>query len=186
MSIPLPENPEAPMPACPPSKCAPLAGRIEPKEKAEARFPSSAIAMLLRIAAEAPAAEMDFQSVEMVDIRLSTASLHRLRSSLPLARDILMYAALTRARTRRIGIKTAAATFPLERVGLAGKLLTCSMAPPTDVSWTAPEVVFDHVPWKMGPAGIVARKGGVPDGMMANWRLTDAVEFHHCGCKEVS
>jgi len=34
--------------------------------------------MLFRIAAEAPPGVMDFQSVEIVDMRLSTASLHRL------------------------------------------------------------------------------------------------------------
>jgi hypothetical protein len=65
-------------------------GRMAPKVKAEVRFPTLDTAMLLRIAAEAPAAEIDFQSVEMVDIRLSTLSEKVLRFCLPLARLHLM------------------------------------------------------------------------------------------------
>lgn len=60
------------------------AGRMAPNEKDELRLPATLlrlIATLLRIAALAPAPDMDFQSVEMVDIRLSTATENRLRFS---------------------------------------------------------------------------------------------------------
>ena len=46
--------------------------------------PETAIEVLL--AACAPAAEIDFQLVEMVEMRLSTASLHRFRFFLALLR----------------------------------------------------------------------------------------------------
>ena len=45
--------------------------------------PTPETAMEVLMAACAPAAEMDFQLVEMVDKRLSTASLHRFRFSWP-------------------------------------------------------------------------------------------------------
>jgi len=56
-----------------------------PKEKEELRFPPPETAIEFLMAGYAPAAEMDFQSVKMVDMRLSTASLHRFRFSLPFA-----------------------------------------------------------------------------------------------------
>ena len=43
-------------------------------KKKELRLPASETGIELLMAACAPAAEMDFQLVEMVDIRLSTAS----------------------------------------------------------------------------------------------------------------
>ena len=70
-----------------------LEGRMAPKEKEELHFPPPETAIEFLMAACAPAAEMDFQSVEMVDMRLSTASLHRFRFSLPFARCILNHAA---------------------------------------------------------------------------------------------
>ena len=62
-----------------------LEGRIPPKEKADERLPT---AIELRMAALAPATETDFQSEEIVDMRLLTASVQRFRSCLPL---ILLY-----------------------------------------------------------------------------------------------
>ena len=50
-----------------------LEGRIEPKEKEELGLPAPETAIEFLMAACAPAAEMDFQSVEKVDVRLSTA-----------------------------------------------------------------------------------------------------------------
>ena len=77
-------------PAASPSTATELMGRMG-KVKAEERFPELLeMAILLRIAAVAPAAVIDLQSDEMVDMRLSTASEKRLRFSLPLARLILM------------------------------------------------------------------------------------------------
>src|SRR6267154_6238562 len=86
--------------------------------------------MLLRIAACAPATEMGFQSVEMVLMRLSTASLHRLRSSLPVWRLNLTTAAMAMHMTRRRGMTTAAATLPPEVwVLVKGPLFTTVTAP---------------------------------------------------------
>lgn len=87
-----------------------LGGRIAPNENAELRVLT---AMELRMAAWAPAADMLFQSVEMVDMRLSTISDQRLRLSMPRRRFILMYVTMA-AMTRRRGIRTAAAIFPWE------------------------------------------------------------------------
>ena len=63
----------AAFPASSPSAMYWLEGRIEPKEKEELgpSAPETAIEFLM--AACASAAEVDFQSVEMVDMRLSTA-----------------------------------------------------------------------------------------------------------------
>ena len=63
---------------------------MAPKEK-RLSAPETVIEILM--AACAAAAEMDFQLVEMVDMRLSTASLHRFRFSSPFARCILNHTA---------------------------------------------------------------------------------------------
>ena len=60
-------------PASSPSAMYWLKGRIEPKEKEELGFPAPAMTIEFPMAACAPAAEMDFQSVEMVNVQLSTA-----------------------------------------------------------------------------------------------------------------
>ena len=89
-----------------------LEGRMAPKEKEELRFPPSLeTAIEFLMAACAPAAEMDFQSVEMVDMRLSTASLHRFRFSLFFARCILNHAA-THKQMSKSGMRTPAAALP--------------------------------------------------------------------------
>ena len=63
------------------------------------------------MAALAPAIEIDFQSVEIVDIRVSIASVQRLRSFLPLCLLYVMYtvqypaiplAGPTKIRKRRV------------------------------------------------------------------------------------
>ena len=51
-----------------------LEGRMALKKKEELRLPAPETGIEFLMAACAPAAEMDFQSVKMVDIRLSTAS----------------------------------------------------------------------------------------------------------------
>ena len=50
---------------------------MAPKEKEELRLPLPETAIKLLMAACAPAAELDFQSIDMVDMRLSTALLYR-------------------------------------------------------------------------------------------------------------
>lgn len=84
---------------------------MAPKEKAELRLPVPETAIEFLMAACAPAAEMDFQSVEMVDMRLSTASLQRFRFSLPFERCILNHAA-THKQMNKSGIRTPAAALP--------------------------------------------------------------------------
>ena len=84
---------------------------MAPKEKEELRLPTSETGIEFLMAAYAPAAEMDFQSVEMVDMRLSTASLQRFRFSLPFARCILNHAA-THKQMNNSGMRTPAAALP--------------------------------------------------------------------------
>jgi hypothetical protein len=73
---------------------------------------------------------MGFQSVEMVLMRLSTASLHLLRFSLLDWRLNLTTAAMTMDMMRRRGITTAAATLPPEVcLSVKGPLFTTVMAP---------------------------------------------------------
>ena len=64
----------AAFPASSPSAVYWLEGRTAPQKKEELRLPAPETGIEFLMAACAPAAEMDFQSVEMVDIRLSTAS----------------------------------------------------------------------------------------------------------------
>jgi len=91
----------AAFPASSPSALNWLKGRMAPKEKEELRFQPPETAIEFLMAACAPAAEMDFQLVKMVDMRLSTASLHRFRFSLPFARCILNHAATHRQMNLR-------------------------------------------------------------------------------------
>ena len=63
---------------------------MAPKEK---RLPAPEMVTEILMAACAAAAEMDFRLVDMVDMRLSTASLHRFRFSSPFARCILNHTA---------------------------------------------------------------------------------------------
>ena len=148
-----------PMPAWPPSAANVLLGRIAPNEKDEARLPG--MAMLLRIAAEAPAAEMERQSVEMVDMRLSTASDQRLRFSLPRSREILKYAATMRATMNIRGMMTATAILPVDRpcdvVGMLLTTVTPLSALVTSATAGVPELGAVYVAVNMGPAGRVAR-----------------------------
>jgi hypothetical protein len=149
-----------------------------PKEKDEARFPVPETATLLRMAAVAPAADIDFQSVEMVDIRLSTASLNRLRLSWVFVRWNLNQAAKIMAARTKIGMITAAATFPPERPCEEKKLLTLVMAEDEVTALPEDESPEPMVAVKIGPAGSVDKKGGLPAATIASWRLTELVEFH--------
>ena len=56
---------------------------------------------------------MDFQSVEMVDIHLSTASLHQFRFALPFARCILNYTAMHK-QLNKSRMRTPAAALPMD------------------------------------------------------------------------
>lgn len=169
-------SPLEPIPAVPASTENWLDGRIAPNEKDEARLPG--MAMLLRIAALAPAGDIDFQSVEIVDMRLSIASLHLLLFSVDLARLNLSHAAMQSA-TKRRGKMTAAATPPLEGPFFVASLLTSVM--PESV--VPVEVVAEplYVAVKTGPAGSGFIATGVPDSMMVNCMFSLAEPFHQLG-----
>ena len=64
----------AAFPAPSPSAMYWLEGRMALRKKEELRLPAPETGIEFLTAACAPAAEMDFQTVEMVDIHLSTAS----------------------------------------------------------------------------------------------------------------
>jgi hypothetical protein len=83
-----------------------LEGRMAPKQKEELRLPPPETAIEFLMVACAPAAEMDFQSVEMVEMRLSTASL-----SLFFALCILNHAA-THKQINKSEMRTPAVALP--------------------------------------------------------------------------
>ena len=168
-------SPLEPMPAAPASAENWLDGRIAPNEKDEERLPT----MLLRIAALAPAADIDFQSVEMVDMRLSIASLHLLLLSLVLARLNLSHAAMQIA-TKRRGKMTAAAIPPLEGPFFVSSSLTSVIPEPVVPEGDVGEPLYVTV--KIGPEGSGFIATGVPDSMMVNCMFSLEDPFHQLGC----
>ena len=89
---------------------------MAPKKKEELRLPAPETAIEFLMAACAPAAGMDVQSVGMVDVCLSTALLHHVRFSLPFPRCILYHAATHKQMNKR-GTRTLAAVLAEIRVG---------------------------------------------------------------------
>lgn len=167
----------------PPSTPNVLEGRRAPKEKEELRAPT---AIELRMAALAPAAETDFQSAEMVDMRLSTASVHFFLLSLFLLRFILIYAPTHNIMKSR-GIRMAAAFLPDPIPGFVARSLT-GVTPIASIWFVSaaegtPDAGSVYVAVKTGPLGNLAWKTRSLVGTIMICRDCWLVEFHQRGMR---
>jgi hypothetical protein len=159
---------------------------MAPNENTELRL----AAMEARTASRAPPGVMAFQSVEMVDMRLSSFSDHALRFACPRARLILRYAR-PRRRTKRRGRRTAAAFLPALMlcedtpampVGVTVvEPVSCEEREVSAAGGTGPVVLAVYVALKTGPAGMVERKTGVEAGTIMSCKAQLEVAFHQRG-----